>query len=129
MQVNITLIAQACNFFIAWFLLHRFYFKPAITALDARQKEHDSVLSQKDTWRDYVTTKQHEIHTCWRKLKHFARHHLPETPALDQSERVTAIEKAVAGTAPETPVVGSVHELLVKELKDKIIAEVLHVEL
>lgn len=129
MQVNITLLVQVCNFFLAWFLLHKFYFKPAIAALDLQQKTHDAVLSQKDTWRDYVTNKQHEMSTCWRKLRQFARLHMPQEITQEQSGRLAAVELESSDNVAENPLDGAAHEKLVLELKNKIIAEVPHVEL
>lgn len=129
MSVNITLLVQMCNFFIAWFLLHKFYFKPAIAALDLQQQTLDAILSQKDVRRDYVTKKQHEIATCWRKLKQFARFQMPREVVQEQLGRLAAVELESADKVAENPLDGSAHEKLVSQLKNKIIAEVPHVEL
>ena len=128
MQVNITLLFQACNFFIAWFLLHKFYFKPAISSLDAQEKKHDAMLSQKNVWHEYVSVKQQDIHTGWRKLKQFARHHLPEEGLPVPPVLRVQLEEPFEQAAQEPPIVGPVHATLVQELKDTIIAEVLRVE-
>jgi hypothetical protein len=129
MQVNITLFLQMCNFFVAWFLLHKFYFKPAIAVLDAQQKAHDEISSQQALWREYVSKKQHEIYTCWRKLKHFARHHLIEIPVPGQSARMIALEATLPDKPVENPLDGSAHARLVQELTEKIVSEVPHVNL
>lgn len=129
MQVNITLFVQVLNFFIAWLLLHKFYFKPAIAALDLQKTKLDAVLFQKDTWRDYVVSKQHEIGTCWRKLKQFARLQMPQELVQGQSNRLAAVELDSSDSIAENPLDGSAHEKLVSELKNKIVAEVSHVEL
>lgn len=129
MQVNITLLVQVCNFFVAWLLLHKLYFKPAIAALDLQQDKVDAIISETDARRDYVTNKQHEIATCWRKLKQFARLQMPQEIVPEQSGRLAAVTLESSDKVAENPLDGSAHEKLVSELKNKIIAEVSHVEL
>lgn len=129
MQVNITLLVQVCNFFVAWLLLHKLYFKPAIAALDLQQDKVDEVISETEARRTYVVHKQHEIDICWRKLKQFSRLQMPQDVVQELSGRPEAVALESSDTSIENPLDGSAHEKLVSELKNKIISEVSHVEL
>ena len=124
MQVNITLLLQACNFFVAWFLLHKLFFKPAIAVLEQEQKVHDSIVSSKNAHQEYITIKQQEISSCRYEVKQFYRQLMGhEEPVFLYNEPLST-QSFVSNLE-----IASDRKVLVQEFTDKIIEEVLHVEL
>lgn len=111
MELNITLVVQIINFFIAWLLLHVLCFKPAIAYMQSQQKASDQLFEAISIWQARIAQKEYAIHEIWRNLATFVRHHKPDitrTPSLpiDYNDQNFTTEQA------------QLDDLLVKTLKD-----------
>jgi hypothetical protein len=124
MQVNITLLIQGCNFFVAWFLLHKLLFKPAIAVLDADQRKNEMLTAEQARQELVVQEKKQINQHVWRKLKQFSRQYMPHesSPAIESMNR--ANESLLVSQEREL-----VHPDQVQSVKEAIIKQVLHVDL
>ena len=60
MQINVTLVIQIINFFITYKVLNAFLFRPAIDALETKQKKKDALQNQIDTQEEELITIEKE---------------------------------------------------------------------
>ena len=123
MQVNITLLIQVCNFFVAWFLLHKLFFKPAIAVLETDQQKNETLVSEQARQELAVQEKkQRNLHN-WRKLKQFSRQYMPRECFFSGEK-----EQRVGEPLP----VSQEHKLAqadqVRAVKEAIMKQVLHVD-
>lgn len=84
MYINATLVAQIIHFFIAYWILRVFFFKPALHELEA---EHNEKIHLEDTIHraaQALAQKQLTREAQWREVQGFYAIH---RPALDEHER------------------------------------------
>lgn len=126
MQVTVTLFFQMGNFFIAWFLLHYFYFKPAVSVLEEEQRYEDECLKRKGALGLVVKEKEQDMLARWLKLKHFVAQHIFEKSMSDSCERIHAFHSK----EEHAPVVdGKDIQAQIDRMKEAVMAEVLRVNL
>lgn len=124
MELNVTLFIQMLNFLIAWLLLHKLYFGPAIFFLDKQQQERDQRLTELEQWKYKVVQKSDEIDHVWSALRLFSKEHQPE---ISQSELF--VFKHAASSIEQPELDKTQIGRLTDELTQDIIAKVIHVDI
>ncbi len=77
--INFTLIVQAINFFIAFFLIKYLFFKPIVAQIQAEDDFQESLLNTVQANRTLVAQKEQELRAQWQS----AQDHFKEnTPSL-----------------------------------------------
>lgn len=68
MNINLTLIVQAIHFFIAYWMLRRFFFRPAVAIIENHNAVRNSLLSlisqQEQGLEIQKKARQHQWHEC-----------------------------------------------------------------
>ncbi len=83
MNINFTIIIQAFNFLISYFILRFFLFKPAVAEINKEKKDEDDIHAQIDQSKTTNELLQKENHDQWRKYQcDFAQ----QTPRVNSSE-------------------------------------------
>lgn len=118
--VNLTLLVQAVNFFLAYLILKYFLLKPAIAAINAEDGIENHLVSLVHQNHQRISNKQHEIQRKWHECqKSFAQF----TPIL-------ITESLIKKTTPALLIHGiNKHDVNVRahEIEDKLIKKVAHV--
>lgn len=123
MDINLTLVLQMINFFVAWYLLKRFYFVPVIDVIRAREQKIKQLRHAIDISHDELEHMQQERVSLWRMLKRFVQAH---GPASIEKEPV-AIETKKKASLPQEPSQETVRHLQ-QELKQEIAKGASHVQ-
>jgi len=108
MNINATLVIQAVNFFIAYWIMRIFLFKPALQVVEgeqAQQTKLNTIIKQQE---QSITIKEDERQKHWQACHHYFR---DNKPAIDQKKLVgIEIPEVLVATVPPT---------LVDELADE----------
>ena len=91
--INFTLIVQVVHFFIAFFLIKYFFFKPALAHINAEETLQESLVSSvQEHQAAVVAHKEKEITDHWQALRaYFAQN----VPSLKLNHYCVAITPAV----------------------------------
>jgi hypothetical protein len=121
MEINLTLLIQVVNFFIAWALLRILYFKPAIEYLAHRKKEYDCFINTLGFWQTKITSKEQEQSSVWSDFKTFSKLHGPS---------ISKAEVSFKYSHPSSPHIDKNHmKELIEETKDLIVQGVSRVDI
>ena len=86
MNLNVTLFIQACNFFIVYWMLRIFLFKPVVTIINNEHAEDASIMSiigqQKTSLEIQEKERQHRWTLC---REYFKAHQVPTEIILIES--------------------------------------------
>lgn len=83
MNINATLIVQACNFFIAYIFLRIFFFKPVVAVLRQDQAHHDGLVGQLTEKRKSLQALEQSRQEQWRHAQQEFSKHIPDVTASD----------------------------------------------
>lgn len=68
MDINFTLVVQACNFFVAYSLLRRFFFRPTIVIIEQEEMEkkviREMISQQKNDLELQKEARRRQWHEC-----------------------------------------------------------------
>jgi len=77
MKVNFTIFVQAINFFVAWFILNRLLFKPAIKFLKGEELKEKSLSDNIHTKQTELDSKREEKQKTWEKYQAYFSKNCP----------------------------------------------------
>jgi hypothetical protein len=77
--INCTIIVQAINFFIAFFIIKYFFFKPVLAQINAEDSFQESLLNTVQANRTIVAQKEKELAEQWRSAQQYFDQHTPST--------------------------------------------------
>ncbi len=77
--INCTLIVQAINFFIAFFIIKYFFFKPVLMQIHEEDAFQESLLNTVQEHRALVAQKEQELHAQWQSAQRYFEQHSPPT--------------------------------------------------
>jgi hypothetical protein len=75
--INCTLIVQTINFFIAFFIIKYFFFKPVLANINAEDLFQESLLNTVQRHRTIVAKKEQELVDQWRAAQQYFEAHSP----------------------------------------------------
>jgi hypothetical protein len=122
-MVNGTLIVQACNFLVVYFVLKKFLFHPAVDALVHDKQEVQSLYTTLDTCEGRITKKMIEKQDKWKVCQRFFA---SQSPSLEKygfflrKKRVVVKDTAVQISDDK-------RKELVDELKNELVKRFDHV--
>lgn len=78
MQINLTLIAQGLNFSVAYWMLRRFLFRPAVAFVQAEMQVRDQLISSID--KEAIKARELEVRKVerWGELQQDFAHNAPK---------------------------------------------------
>ncbi len=109
MNINVTLVIQAINFFIAYWIMRIFLFKPALREIQGEQMQQaklNTIIRQQE---QSITIKEDERQKHWQACRNYFR---DNKPFIDLKKLVIKEE------IPEVPL-----PIVSKELVDKLVDE------
>jgi len=83
MNINATLIVQACNFFIAYVILRMLFFKPVVAALRQDQAHLDGLVGQLTEKRKLLLALEHSRQEQWQQVQQEFSSHVPDVTTTD----------------------------------------------
>jgi len=123
MDINLTLVLQMINFFVAWYVLQRLYFVPVIGVLRAREQQIKQLKHALSASQDEVAHTSQERMSLWHMLKRFVQAHGPaqieKEPVLIETKK-----KVQPPKEPSQEAIGHVQ----KELRQEIVKGASHVQ-
>ena len=69
--INFTLIIQAINFFIAFFIIKYFFFKAAVSHINVEDKLQQSLITIVQEHQLAIAHKEQEINAHWQSVKNY----------------------------------------------------------
>lgn len=75
--INCTLIVQIINFFIAFFIIKYFFFKPVVEHIQAEDALQESLLNTVQANRVIVAQKEQELLAHWQSAYHYFKKNTP----------------------------------------------------
>ena len=75
--INCTIIVQAINFFIAFFIIKYFFFKPVLAQINAEDSLQESLLATIQTHRATVAQKEQELAEQWGAAQQYFDKNIP----------------------------------------------------
>lgn len=119
--VNLTLVVQAVNFFVAYLILKYLLLKPALQAIAAEDAHQQQLVSQVQENHVRIQEKKQEIQQRWRDCQ---EEFVQNAPAIAHDELVIRLPVRVLTLEP-------IHEEKVElrsgELQNELIKKVGHV--
>jgi len=82
-NINATLFVQAFHFFIAYIILRKLFFAPALAELEAEKREKQQLDASIEGVKHSLEKKQQTRDAQWREVQEFYLHNKPQ---LDESE-------------------------------------------
>ncbi len=118
MNINLTLLVQAGNFFLAYVCISRFLLKPAYTALKAERAQETVLRQQILHEQQQLSIKQAQQRMVWQECHYYFMQHKPELerqvavpqayrehisagPELDHEERMRIASQLVTALKPK----------------------------
>jgi len=100
MNINATILVQAFNFFIVYWMLRLLLFKPIIAIIDHEKNRenalHDIINQQKKSLEIQEKERQHQWYIC---QEYFATHQPPilqQKPSLDEIDQDSEVVETVS---------------------------------
>lgn len=116
MNINATLIIQACNFFIAYLMLRILFFKPVMALIRQEQAQLDGLTSQLNEKRKMIHSLEQSKQEQWRAAQQQFCRHFPDVMASDLSIfKNLIIEREIMN-------LGEQH---IKQLEDELVAQII----
>lgn len=78
MNINATLIIQACNFFIAYLILRHLFFKPVVAMIRQEQAHLDGLVGQLNDKRKTMLALEQSRQEQWRIAQQEFRNRFPD---------------------------------------------------
>lgn len=75
--INFTLVIQALNFLIAFFIIKYFFFKSAVFQIHAEDTLQESLVSTVQEHQMAVTTKEQELTNHWQAMRSYFVNNAP----------------------------------------------------
>lgn len=75
--INCTLIVQIINFFIAFFIIKYFFFKPILASLHAEDAFQNTLINKIQTHRAMVAQKEQELSVQWQSVQRYFEQNSP----------------------------------------------------
>src|SRR5579871_3518716 len=97
MNINATLLIQAFNFFIAYWLLRSLLFKPTIRVIDNELANKASFIGLINQQKQHIALQKEEHERIWQICRQYCRAHGPDVEyqqvrvQINQSELSTAV--------------------------------------
>jgi hypothetical protein len=89
--INGTLFAQAFHFFIAFYIIKHFFFKPIWAHIQAEQTTQKSLIDVVQTYQQKIRDKEDEIAHIWQDAHaHFAQTIPSSVPVMPESKSFAA---------------------------------------
>ncbi len=103
MNINATLLAQALNFFIVYWMLRRFLFKPAIAIIEHENAQkaalHDIINQQKKSLEIQEKERQRHWYLCQEYFAIHQPHLLAKNLSLQQNPDIDTSFSSVSENA------------------------------
>lgn len=116
MNINATLIIQACNFFIAYTMLRFLFFKPVLAIIRQDQAHLDGLIGQVNEKRKTILALEQSRQEQWRAAQQEFRNRLPD---------VTSTHLHVfKGIAPEREI-SFIDDLHIKQLESELTKDII----
>ena len=97
MDFNATLIVQAFNFLIVYWMLKTFLFKPAVAIIEHEQSQYDSLLTIIEQQKKSLEIQEKERRHHWYTCQEYFNQHKP-TDSLSTADLPDTIESTIEGT-------------------------------
>lgn len=75
--INCTLIVQAINFFIAFFLIKYFLFKPVLAVINQEDAHQESLINTVQAHRAIVAQKEQDLSIQWHSAQEYFEENIP----------------------------------------------------
>ena len=75
--INATIFIQAIHFFIAFFLIKYFFFKPIVAQINAEDALQESLISTVQEHQIAVAQKERELLEHWQAMRAYFAKHVP----------------------------------------------------
>ena len=79
MEINLTLLLQGCNFFIAYIILKKFLFRPAFDAIQHEEFIQGNLQADIMQCKAAVEQKKQEKYRRWGTCKSYFQQHAPSS--------------------------------------------------
>lgn len=114
--INCTLIVQAINFFIAFFIIKYFFFKPVLAQIHAEDAFQESLINTVQAHRIIVVQKEQELLAQWQSAQRYFEENSPST----RSEPFFSVKPAIQKPIFEQSIVDSIAKKAATELLKKV---------
>lgn len=115
MNINATVIIQACNFFIAYIGLRAFFFKPVLAVIRQDQAHLDGLVGQLNEKRKALLALEQSRQEQW---------FVSQQEFLNRAPDVTLFQGAFKGFAPQREV-STISDQEMKQLENELVAEII----
>ena len=119
MNVNATLLIQAINFFIVYWLLRTLLFKPVISVIDSELSHKASLFELIGNKKKNIAAQEKEHERLWSVCRQYCRAHSPDIMYQQIRVVVSPPEMVTAALShEEQEVVSDIYKRLEEKIKD-----------
>jgi hypothetical protein len=116
MNINVTIIVQAVNFAIVYWLLRTFLFRPVIKVIDTELSDKGLLLDRIHHHKKVIENQEDERERLWRSCREYFR---LNKPYIHQQRVLVDIYKEVDYTSDSSNVIELIKEIQ-RNLEEKI---------
>lgn len=103
MDINATIVVQACNFFIVYWMLRLLLFKPVITIIEHEQAQENAMLDVIDQQQKSLEIQEKERQRHWYTCQeYFALHQPPLLKEMSFSDEKTELDIKASDISSDT---------------------------
>lgn len=116
--INGTLLAQAFHFFIAFYLIKYFFFKPIWAHIQAEQAAQKSLVDTVQTYQQKIRDKEDEIAAVWEHAHVHFSHTIPSSTLILPVSRSSSINISSLNPADIKRDVQELEQIIIQKVKD-----------
>jgi len=120
MEINATIVVQAFNFFIVYWMLRRFLFKPIVTIIEHEDAQESAMLSIIDQQQKSLEIQEKERQRHWYICQEYFTLHRPQLPKkslLDENDEITTTKVAELSPNEIAHIIADTRSVIEEKLK------------
>jgi hypothetical protein len=120
MEINATIVVQAFNFFIVYWMLRRFLFRPVVTIIEHEQAHENAMLDIIDQQQKSLEIQEKERQRHWYICQEYFTLHQPQLPTqslLDENDEVHPVEIAPASPDEIAHIIADTRGIIEEKIK------------
>ena len=121
MDINATIVVQAFNFFIVYWMLRRFLFKPVIIIIEHEHAQENGMLDVIDQQQKSLEIQEKERQRRWYSCQEYFASHRPllikESLFCDEKSELDTLKTTVPSTDVVDRVVADMRTVIEEKIK------------
>ena len=121
MEINVTIVVQAFNFFIVYWMLRRFLFTPAITIIEHEQAQENAMLAIIDQQQKSLEIQEKERQRHWYVCQEYFTLNQPQllkqSSLLDENDATFITQTAQLSSDEIARIIAETRSIIEEKIK------------